>query len=85
MPLPTRDRSPFASATLAAHLARGVLAATLITLAISTNARFPWLAACAAVAAVVLLRGCPMCWTVGLVETVYKHPTIERWRRRVVP
>ena len=30
----------------------------------------PWLSLGAGVAALVALRGCPMCWTVGLVETL---------------
>ncbi|MEY4510465.1 MAG: hypothetical protein RLZZ450_2587 [Pseudomonadota bacterium] len=78
--MPTRDRSPFASASVVAHLVRGVLAATLIALAISTHAQFPWLSAAAGVGALVLLRGCPLCWTIGLVETALKGPRSERWR-----
>jgi hypothetical protein len=76
-----RRISPFASDTLARHLARGSLAAALIALAVAVNGEFPLLAACAGIAAVVMLRGCPMCWTIGLCETLMqrrRHATSDR-------
>lgn len=62
--------SPFASKTLAHHLLRGGAAAGLIALAIELNRDLPLLAVIAGVAAIVALRGCPMCWTIGLFETL---------------
>ena len=60
----------FGSASLGPHLMRGAVAATLLAWAIVQQTAHPWLSLGAGVAALVALRGCPMCWTVGLVETL---------------
>ena len=60
----------FASAFLGAHLLRGAAAAALLAWAIVHQTAHPWLSLGAGVAALVALRGCPMCWTVGLVATL---------------
>ena len=60
----------FGSAFLGAHLMRGAAAAALLAWAIVHQTTHPWLSLGAGVAALVALRGCPMCWTVGLVETL---------------
>ena len=60
----------FASKTIAAHMLRGVIAAALIAWAVLHQSSEPVFAAAAGVAAVVAMRGCPLCWTVGLVETI---------------
>lgn len=60
----------FGSASLAAHLLRGAVAAAFIAWAVVNHTAHPWLALGAGAAALVALRGCPMCWTVGLVETI---------------
>lgn len=60
----------FASKTPAAHMVRGVVAAALIVWAVLHQASSPAFAAAAVVLAVVAMRGCPLCWTMGLVETI---------------
>ena len=60
----------FGSAFLGAHLMRGAAAAALLAWAIVHQTAHPWLSLGAGVAALVALRGCPMCWTVGLIETL---------------
>ena len=60
----------FGSAFLGAHLMRGAAAAVLLAWAIVHQTAHPWLSLGAGVAALVALRGCPICWTVGLVETL---------------
>jgi len=60
----------FGSAFLTAHLARGAVAAALLAWAILHQTAQPWLALAAGAGALVALRGCPMCWTVGLIETL---------------
>jgi hypothetical protein len=70
----------FGSAYLGAHLMRGAAAAALLAFAIVQQAAHPWLSLGAGVAALAALRGCPMCWTVGLVVTlsqVRRDPTAE--------
>jgi hypothetical protein len=60
----------FASKTIAAHLSRGVTAAALITWALLHQSSSPVFAVAAGVLAVVAMRGCPLCWTLGLLETI---------------
>ena len=66
--------SPFASKTVAGHLGRGLGAALCIVLALWLLSMSGFLPGAAAVASLVgaamLLRGCPMCWFIGLVETI---------------
>ena len=66
----------FASRTLVEHLARGAAAALAILTAATIHASAPGLFSMPAIvllgcAALVLLRGCPTCWMVGLVETLH--------------
>lgn len=76
----------FASKTIAEHLVRGALGLASITVAIvawpfATGGAIEIVGrALAALAALVMLRGCPMCWLYGLVETV-----VARVRGRAVP
>ena len=60
----------FASTSIAAHLTRGVIAAALIAWAVLDQSSNPAFAVIAIVLALVAMRGCPMCWVLGLVETV---------------
>ena len=71
----------FGSSFLGAHLIRGLAVAALLAWAIVHQTAHPWLSLGAGVAALVALRGCPMCWTVGLVETLsqgLRDSTAER-------
>jgi hypothetical protein len=71
----------FGSAFLGAHLMRGAAAAALLAWAIVDQTAHPWLSLGAGVAALVALRGCPTCWTVGLVVTLSqrrRHSAAER-------
>jgi nicotinamide riboside transporter PnuC len=60
----------FASKTIAAHLLRGVIAVALIAWALLHQSPNPAIAVAAGVAAVAAMKGCPMCWTIGLLETI---------------
>ena len=60
----------FASKTLAGHLLRGVTAAALIAWALLHQSSNPGFAVAAGVLAVAAMRGCPLCWTLGLLETI---------------
>ena len=65
---------PFASASLAEHLARGVGAAVLLALTFWLFQGFGPVrlagSATSLAGAIALMRGCPTCWTVGLVATL---------------
>jgi hypothetical protein len=60
----------FASKSLAVHLGRGVVGFGAAALGIASDhvIMLPLM-----VVALVALRGCPMCWTMGLVEIVINH------------
>jgi hypothetical protein len=60
----------FASRSITAHIIRGAVAATLLTWAWLHQSANPLLAGVAFVAALVAMRGCPTCWTLGLFETI---------------
>jgi len=67
----------FASRSVTEHLLRGALGIG----ALATAAFVPLPAALGLlVLGLVALRGCPMCWTMGLIETVY-----ARWTGRRPP
>lgn len=65
--------SGFASASLSRHLARGALAVIALVAAVELVGLRAWWgpvgAIGAASAAMLAMRGCPICWTVGLVES----------------
>jgi hypothetical protein len=63
----------FGSAFLGAHLMRGAVAAALLIWAMVSQTAHPWLSLGAGAVALVALRGCPICWIVGLVETLTKR------------
>jgi hypothetical protein len=65
----------FASNTLSGHLVRGAIAFALLYLALSQQHQHPWWALLAGGLSLVAMRGCPICWTIGLVETA-----AQRWR-----
>jgi hypothetical protein len=55
---------------LAAHMVRGAIAAALITWAWLDRSSDPVFAVAAGVLAVVAMRGCPLCWMLGLFGTM---------------
>lgn len=64
----------FASRTLPAHLIRGAIGIAAIVLAVglaqgSTTLSGTLGSLGLGLVALVAFRGCPMCWTVGLIET----------------
>jgi hypothetical protein len=60
----------FCSTSLTVHLLRGIVALALIVSAMILSSEAMIFSASAVVAAIVLLRGCPMCWLIGLFETI---------------
>jgi hypothetical protein len=59
----------FCSTSITLHLARGLGAAALLFAALWSEGLPIFLRLSAAAGALVLMRGCPMCWLVGLFET----------------
>ena len=67
--LERRADSVFGSKSLIGHLLRGLTGFVAVYWAF-THQSEPALSVLAIGAALVLFRGCPVCWTVGLMETI---------------
>jgi hypothetical protein len=72
------EKTLFASNTLTEHLLRGAIGAGALVWAISIAAEHPVASLALGVITLIALRGCPVCWTIGLAETA-SH-TFSRWR-----
>lgn len=59
----------FCSRSVPIHLLRGLGAVLLLIAAFIVGREQVWLVPPLLVGAVILLRGCPACWLVGLLET----------------
>ena len=71
MPIaPEASCSVFGSRSVTRHLLRGGIAAALLAFAVLNELSWPPLTIAAVGLAVSFMRGCPMCWTVGLFETI---------------
>ena len=68
--MPETEMSKFASSSVPRHLARGALGFGLIGAGFGLTAAVGPLALLLTPAGFVALRGCPMCWTAGLIETI---------------
>ena len=64
------DGSRFASASLARHVVRGVIGFGGLVGSLALLPVVGWVSLLLLPIGVVALRGCPMCWVIGLVETV---------------
>jgi hypothetical protein len=69
-PLP---KTMFASSGLVEHLVRGVVGICALYYAISISAPHPIYSLILAGVSLLAFRGCPICWTIGFVETAYRQ------------
>ena len=72
--------SIFASRGLAEHIVRGVVGLVALQQAMALSATRPLPSLVLAGTALLAFRGCPVCWTIGLVETAYHQ--FRRFVRR---
>jgi hypothetical protein len=68
--MPDSGQSAFAGASLAGHLLRGACGFGLLGAALALTPSIGPAALLLAPAGLLALRGCPMCWTVGLIEAI---------------
>ncbi|AUX44681.1 hypothetical protein SOCE26_061480 [Sorangium cellulosum] len=59
-----------ASKSIAAHLARGAIGFGSLALAVHLAPASPWAVIALVAVALAALRGCPTCWTLGLIQGV---------------
>ena len=60
----------FKSRSIAEHTVRGILGFGLLSVALTYAATLGWWTMLPAAGALLSFRGCPMCWTMGFVETI---------------
>lgn len=60
----------FASRSIAEHVLRGVIGLGALGIAIAIAATHPWASLGFGVVMLVAFRGCPVCWSIGLAETI---------------
>jgi hypothetical protein len=68
----------FATQTLTGHVIRGAVAFALLYLAIEQQHLHPVASLLAGLLALVAMRGCPVCWTIGLAETIRQRYGVTR-------
>ena len=64
------QKAMFASKTIAEHLGRGFVGIGDCALGLDLAPAHPFVALALVPIALVALRGCPTCWTIGLVQTI---------------
>jgi hypothetical protein len=73
----------FCSSSVSMHSLRGAAALALIASAIWFNQTLGSTGSVLAlVSAVLLMRGCPMCWLLGLIETIKKPAQAPSWESK---
>jgi len=60
----------FGNKTLRVHFLRGLLGFVALYVSLSAVPRTIWPSLVLLLVALYLLKGCPMCWTMGLIETI---------------
>src|SRR5262245_61871163 len=63
----------FATRTLTGHVIRGAVAFALLYFAVEQQHLHPVASLVAGLLALVAMRGCPACWTIGLLETIRRY------------
>jgi hypothetical protein len=66
----TKEEPSFASKSVTAHLARGVLGFGLIAGSVALIPVIGLFSLLLAPPGVLALRGCPTCWAIGLAQTI---------------
>ncbi len=61
----------FRSRTIWEHALRGLLGFGMLAIALLYSSKLGWWTLLPLMGALVMFRGCPTCWTVGLFETVF--------------
>jgi hypothetical protein len=72
----------FGNRTIGLHFLRGVLGIAAFYVSLSTAGRTVWPSLVLLPVGLYFLKGCPMCWTVGLVETVVMTARRRNERKR---
>ena len=66
-----KKKTMFSSNSVTEHILRGGVGVTFLWLAIDLAYTHPFTSLGLGVVVLVVFRGCPICWTIGLFETLY--------------
>ncbi len=77
--------TPFASKSLWEHLARGAAGVTAFVLSMRIIGQHPLAGLGLIACMIVAFRGCPVCWTVGLIDTIRTLRLPKRAESQVQP
>ncbi|RSD30562.1 hypothetical protein EJA03_13385 [Vibrio pectenicida] len=78
-----KPKTMFASRSLLEHIARGSGGLSLLWVAIKLSSTHPVISIFVGILTLYLLRGCPICWAIGLFETSYRTYAKIRHRRAI--
>ena len=65
----------FQSGSVARHVIKGILGFGFLAIALQYASVLGWWTLVPVAGALVCFQGCPMCWTVGLIDTVLHRKT----------
>lgn len=60
----------FASRSINEHVLRGAIGLGALWAAIAVASTYAWASLALGVVMLIAFRGCPICWTIGLAETI---------------
>ena len=63
----------FPSRTVLFHIFRGILGFGFLAIALEYSHTLGWWTLVPVIAAIICLGGCPMCWIIGLIDTVLRR------------
>lgn len=63
----------FPSRNVFTHIVRGILGLGFLAIALQYSAVLGWWTLVPVLCALICLGGCPMCWFVGLIETIIRR------------
>jgi hypothetical protein len=73
----------FGNKTIRVHILKGLLGFIALYVSLSTMHKTIWPALVLLPLVLYLLKGCPMCWTMGLIETIVM--AVHRRNERKLP
>lgn len=63
----------FSSRSVWVHILRGCIGFGCLGLALFQLTHYPLWSIFLLITGIAMLRGCPACWTIGLIETIHKR------------
>jgi hypothetical protein len=78
-----KEKTQFASHTVKEHMVRGAFGIGFLWWAVAIADTHPIASIGLGILMLITFRGCPVCWTIGLFETVYTAYTRLKIQRLI--